>query len=197
MSQEHTDVNSQFDPPAHGLRAAYEGQKSQTFDPSAKIATPLELHRCEVKQEWVDYNMHMSESCYLLVFGDNSDAFFRYFGIDDHYRAEGHSIYTLETHMRHVREVRLGEPLRLTMRLIDWDHQRLHLFHEMYHAGNGQLLATAEQLQIHVDMRAGRAAPFPGELQQRLGLIYTTHANAPLPGGLGRAIAIRRTNTRS
>ncbi|MFM0212044.1 thioesterase family protein [Paraburkholderia sediminicola] len=190
-------MNPEYDQPAHGLRSAYEGQQSQAFDLTAPIATPLELHQCRVKQEWVDYNKHMSESCYLFVFGDNSDAFFRYFGIDDHYRARGYSIYTLETHMRHFHEVQLGEPLRLTLRLIAWDHKRLHVFHEMYHATSGKLLAAAEQLQTYVDMRSARAASFPDELQQRLDLIHTAHANAPLPAGLGRVIAIGRANTRS
>jgi len=177
-------------PPAQRLRSVYEGQKGRPFDLKARIETPLELHRCTVKPEWVDYNQHMSESCYLLAFGDNSDAFFRYFGIDDDYREHGYSIYALETHLRHVREVALAEPLRLTLRLLDFDHKRLHLFHEMYHALNGALLATAEQLLIHVDMRAARAAPFPVELQRRLGAIASAHACAPRPVGVGQKIAI-------
>ena len=36
----------------------------------------------------------MSESCYLLAFGDSADAFFRLLGIDEDYRAAGHSLYT-------------------------------------------------------------------------------------------------------
>ncbi|MBK3824437.1 thioesterase family protein [Paraburkholderia aspalathi] len=174
----------------HQLRSAYEGEKAGKFDLNAMIATPLELHRCAVKPEWVDYNQHMSESCYLLVFGDNSDAFFRYFGIDDDYRLGGHSIYTVETHIRNLREVALGEPVRLTLRLLDFDHKRLHIFHEMWHAASNTLLATGEQLLMHVDMQAGRAASLPPELQARLEVIRTVHAREPRPVDAGRAIAI-------
>lgn len=181
--------------PAHQLRAAYEGQKAQLFDLTNGIATPLELHRCTVKPEWVDYNRHMSESCYLLVFGDNSDAFYRYFGIDDDYREQGHSIYSLETHIRHIREVALGEPLRLTLRLLDVDYKRLHLFHQMYHADTGTLLATAEQLQVHVNMNEARSAPFSPELQSRLEAIRSAHASEPRPVDVGRVIAIHRRST--
>jgi acyl-CoA thioester hydrolase len=178
--------------PEHRLRSAYEGRKAEAFDEGAEIATPLELHRCTVKSEWVDYNGHMSESCYLLAFGDNSDAFFRYFGIDDDYRAHGYSIYSLETHLRHVREAALGEPLRLTLHLLDCDHKRLHLFHQMYRASDQALLATAEQLLIHVDMQAARAAPFPADLQRRLASIRFAHAQAPGQDDARRTFAIGR-----
>lgn len=178
----------------HQLRSAYEGQKAEAFDLNAAVAKPLELHRCTVKPEWVDYNRHMSESCYLLVFGDNNDAFFRYFGIDDDYRSGGHSIYTAETHIRHLREVALGEPLRLTLRLLDFDHKRLHIFHEMVHAASDTLLATAEQLLMHVDMKAARTAPFPLELQTRLDVIRTAHAQDPRPADAGRVIAINHSH---
>ncbi|VWD39793.1 thioesterase [Burkholderia lata] len=174
------------------LRSAYEGQKSRPYDPAAPIATPLELHRCTVQPEWVDYNGHMSESCYLLVFGDSSDAFFRYFGIDDDYRKAGCSIYSAETHIRHLREAMLGEPLRLTVRLLDMDDRRLHVFHSMHHATTGAQLATGEQLLTHVDMRAKRSAPFPAAIRRHLDAIHAEHARAPYEPHAGRAIAIRR-----
>jgi acyl-CoA thioesterase FadM len=60
-----------------------------------------------VCQDWVDYNGHMSESAYLLAFWDSSDAFFRFFGVDEQYRASGRSLYTVETHLRHLREARM------------------------------------------------------------------------------------------
>jgi acyl-CoA thioester hydrolase len=189
-------MTTQPDVSATRLRSAYEGQKAQPLDPAAAIPAPLELHRCHVKPEWVDYNAHMSESCYLLAFGDSSDAFFLYLGIDDDYRARGYSIYVLETHMRHVREVSVGEPLRIALHLVDADHQRLHLFQQMFHGTSGALLATVEQLMTHVDMRASRSAPFPAEQLNRVAAIRAAHAAAPRPDGIGRTIAIRRRTER-
>ncbi len=92
----------------------YEGHEHAGWDPGAEIEAPLRLHRTTARPEWMDYNDHMSESCYLLVFGDSADAFFRFLGIDEAYRAAGHSLYTSETHLHHRREVALGEPLELT-----------------------------------------------------------------------------------
>ncbi len=170
----------------------YEGSGHVPWDDAAAIDAPLRLHHTRVRPEWVDYNGHMSESCYLLVFGDNADAFFRFIGIDEAYRAAGHSLYTVETHLHHRREVSEGEPLELTMQLLDHDHKRVHLYQEMRHADTGDLLATAEQLLVHVDMEAGRSAELPPHLAERLDAIQHAHARLPRPEVVGKPIGINR-----
>lgn len=170
----------------------YEGSGHVPWDDAAEIDVPLRLHRTPVLAEWVDYNGHMSESCYLLVFGDNADAFFRFIGIDEDYRAAGHSLYTVETHLHHCREVSVGEPLALTMQLLDHDHKRVHIFHEMRHGDTGDLLATAEQMLVHVDMEAGRSADLPAHLAERLDAIQHAHARLPRPDVVGKPMGINR-----
>lgn len=170
----------------------YEGSGHRSWDEFAEIPAPLCLHQTSVSGRWVDYNGHMSESCYLLVFGDNSDAFFRYIGIGEQYRASGRSLYTVESHLHNLREVAEGEPLRLTLRLLDHDPKRVHVFHEMWHGGTADLLATAEQMLVHVDARQGRACPMPGELLHRLAAIQRAHAELPVPDVVGRPMGIRR-----
>ena len=101
-------------------------------DPAAEpVPAPLALYEVTVGPPWVDYNGHMSEWCYLLVMGDSSDAFFRYVGIDDDYRAAGHSLYTVETHIRNLHEVDEGDRLRLTLQVLGVDPKRVHILHEM------------------------------------------------------------------
>ncbi|MEU5837349.1 thioesterase family protein [Streptomyces diacarni] len=170
----------------------YEGTGHRDWDDAREIPTPLRLHETPVSPRWVDYNGHMSESCYLLVFGDNSDAFFRYIGIGEDYRAAGRSLYTVESHLHNKREVTEGEPLRLSLRLLDFDAKRVHLFHEMRHGADGTLLATAEQMLVHVDAGQGRSCPLPAELQQRLGAVHRAHSAAPLPEVVGKPMGIRR-----
>lgn len=175
-----------------GVMTPYEGTGHQPWDRAAPVPAPLALHRARVLPDWVDYNGHMSESCYLLVFGDSADAFFRYFGIDDRYRATGHSLYTVETHLHHQKEVAEGEPLRLTLQLIDLDPKRLHVFHVMYHGATGAVLATAEQLLVHVAVSAGRVEPLPPHLYDRLQAIRSAHALLPVPDGVGHVMGIRQ-----
>jgi len=178
---------------SHGLSTPLEGTPAPPWDPAAPIDAPLCQYRPTVLPEWVDYNGHMSESCYLLVFGDNSDAFFRFVGIDEAYRDQGgQSLYTVETHIHNIQEVAEGEPLRLTLQLLDHDDKRVHIFHAMYHATTGDLLATAEQMLVHVDMAQGRSTPMPADLQARLYAIAQAHASLPTPPQVGKPMGIRR-----
>jgi acyl-CoA thioester hydrolase len=153
------------------------------------IPAPFRLHEVTVSPEWTDYNHHLTESAYLLIMGESSDAFFRTFGVDDAYRSAGRSLYTVETHLRNLREAHEGERLDLTIQVLGTDDKRLHIVHEMYSA-TGSLLATAEQMILHVDMRAGRATPFPGHIARGLREITAAHAALPVPGYVGRSIRI-------
>lgn len=170
----------------------YEGHEHAGWDPGAEIEAPLRLHRTTARAEWMDYNNHMSESCYLLVIGDSADAFFRFLGIDEAYRGAGYSLYTSETHLHHRHEVALGEPLELSLQLLDHDRRRLHLFHEMRHGESGVLLASAEQLLVHVDMHEGRSAELPGPLLERLDAVAAAHSRLARPDVVGRPMGIRR-----
>jgi len=153
------------------------------------IPAPFRLHEVTVPAEWTDYNHHLTESAYLLIMGDSSDAFFRTFGVDDAYRGGGHSLYTVETHLRNLREAREGERLALTIQVLGADGKRLHILHEMF-GTDGGLIATAEQMLLHVDMHAGQAVPFPEHIARRLREIAEAHAALPVPGYVGRSIRI-------
>jgi acyl-CoA thioester hydrolase len=169
----------------------YEGRRHSGWDPDAEIEAPLCLHRTPALHEWMDYNGHMSESCYLLAFGDSADAFFRFIGIDEAYRAAGHSLYTTETHLHHRQEAAEGEPLVLTLQVLDHDRRRLHIFHEMRHGDTDALLASAEQMLVHVDMAAGRSADLPDDLYEHVAAIHRAHAGLPRPDVVGRPMGIR------
>ena len=182
------------DPHTHAGRVTtpLENTSAKPWDPTAPIPAPLQLHSPTVLPQWVDYNGHMSESCYLLVFGDQSDAFFRYIGIDEAYRAAGHSLFTVQTMIFNLAEAHLGDRLELSLQLLDADAKRLHIFHAMHNADSGELLATGEQMLLHVDMKAGRATPMPPWLLEHMQAIHAAHASLPRPAQAGASIGIRR-----
>lgn len=164
---------------------------SVTWPPVDPIPAPLRTHETTVGPEWVDYNDHMSEWVYLLVIGDSSDQFFRFFGVDEAYRASGKSLFTVETHLHNLREVDLGERLRLTLQVLGADDKRVHIAHEIFN-GAGERVATAEQMLLHVDTVAGRASPFPPEIGERLRRIAAAHAGLGTPGYVGHVMSIPR-----
>src|SRR5262249_21812013 len=87
-----------------GREPEAEGEGPASAPGAEPIPAPLRLYSTTVLAEWTDYNDHLSEWAYLLIFGDNADAFFRFIGIDEAYRASGLSLYTAQTQLRHLRE---------------------------------------------------------------------------------------------
>jgi acyl-CoA thioester hydrolase len=187
-------LQSNLDEAGHGLRTPLEGVAAKPLQLGEAIAAPLRLISPTVSRDWVDYNGHMSESCYLLVFGDQSDAFFRLIGIDEAYRAGGHSLFTVQTMIFNLAEAHLGDHLDLSLQLLDADEKRLHIFHAMHNAETGVLLATGEQMLVHVDMAAGRSTPMPNEIHARVQAVRAVHANLSRPAQAGRTIAIKRNH---
>ncbi len=155
------------------------------------IDAPLRLYRTTVKPEWLDYNGHMNEAYYVLVFSHATDAFMDYAGQDETYRACSNcSIYTLETHVMYLREVSEGEEVRVETRLLEHDAKRYRLFHGMYRSNGDDLLATGEHMLLHVDMAGPKSVPFPQDIAERLAAIRAAHADLPVPEQAGRAIAL-------
>lgn len=153
---------------------------------------PLRLCERTVPSDWVDYNGHMSEWCYLLFVGEAADMFFRHIGIDEAYRAAGQSLYTAETHLIHLSESSWGDRLESTLQVLDTGPKSLHIFHTITNLTSGADAATAEQLLVHVDMAAGRAAPMPARLRARIEEIKAAHEGLPVPAAVGHVMGVRR-----
>lgn len=175
-----------------GIVTPLEGTGHLAWQNDAPIPAPLQLYTTSVLGEWVDYNDHMSESSFLLAFGNNSDAFFRYIGIDESYRAAGHSLFTVETHIHNIAQAKQGDRLELSLSVLDLDAKRVHILHTMTHADTGESVAVGEQLLVHVDTDIGRSSELPANLHDRLSQIRQAHAALPRPDFIGRPVGIRR-----
>jgi acyl-CoA thioester hydrolase len=135
----------------------------------------------------------MNVAFYVLAFDKATDEFFNFIDVGvDYVAREEKSFFVLETHVNYIGEVKLDDPLRFTFQLIDCDEKRLHYYFEMYHAEEGYLAATSEQLGIHVNMSNRRSEAMPEIVQDRLGVILQKHQSFPPPERVGGAIAIRR-----
>lgn len=169
-------------------RRLYERARDANASTEVDLSEPLMLHRATVKGDWVDYNGHMTEHRYLQVFGDATDAFLGFIGMNEAYLATGHSIYTVETHIRHLLEVDAGEKLRVETRLIGHDAKRVSVIHEIWGGPNDACLASAEQMLLHVDTNAGCACPTGAVLLARLDEIASHHNKLDKPAYTGGAI---------
>ena len=157
-----------------------------------EIARPLELFRCAVEPEWVDYNQHMTEAAYLTAFGWATDALFRYVGDDEVYRESGSTFYTAETHINYLAEAHAGDRLRFTTQIVGLDHKRMHFYHQMFNEETGVLLATTEQLLLHVNTDESRASAIHGQPATALAAIWQIHQTMPRPENMGRVMNVPR-----
>jgi carnitine 3-dehydrogenase len=174
---------------AHDVRR-YTTVEHHPWQPGEGVEAPLRLYRCDVDANWIDYNGHMTESSYLVAFGDASDALFRYIGIDEAYRAAGNSYYTVETHINYYLECGSGDTLAFTTQVLDFDARRLHFFHTMSNSASGQLVCTTEQMLVHVDTAVGRAAAAKPHVLEALTAVLATHKQLPIPKQVGRQMRI-------
>ena len=155
----------------------------------APIICPIQ----HVQEDWIDYNGHMNMAFYHVVFDRGVDHVYDSLGIGAQYtRTQAGSVFTMEVHVNYLQEVALGDPLRVEWRLLDCDAKRLHFFEEMYHAEDGFLAATSEQMAMHVDMNAKRSSPLPEGVREQLDTMLAGHARLDTPAQVGRVIRIRR-----
>ena len=155
---------------------------------------PILCPQTQVEPQWIDYNGHMNMAYYHLVFDRGVDFAYDQIGVGEDYLAKGGSCFTREVHVHYLSELALGEAIQVTWQLLDWDAKRLHFFEQMYrgapHPDN--LVATSEQMALHVNMESRRTAPFPETIQQALAQLMAEHQGLERPPQVGTRMEIRR-----
>ncbi|MCK1392688.1 thioesterase family protein [Bradyrhizobium sp. 1] len=161
---------------------------------TAAAATKVEPFRSSIMQiepQWIDYNGHLNMAYYNVMFDRAIDELWLELGMGPAYKKERHgSTFTAECHVRYLREIHLGDPVRILVWLLEADDKRLHTFEEMRHATEGWLSATSENMSLHMDMTARRVGPFPPDVQERIVAVTKAHSAATRPEGIGRNVAM-------
>jgi len=143
-----------------------------------------------VEPAWIDYNGHLNMAYYNVLFDRAVDEVFEFIGCGLDYVKRGFSTFTAEVHVRYLRELHEGDPVRVTFQLIDYDAKRMHYFEQLFHATDGWVSATSENMSLHVDMEAKKTARFPARVARCLARMRASHAQLPLPEAVGRQIAM-------
>ena len=162
-----------------------EQRPNAAVDITAQV--PFCQHTAWVLPTWIDYNGHMTEFRYLQVMSEASDVLLASVGLDEAYVKTGHSVYTVETHIRHLAEAKVGEQINVSTQIISADEKCVRVWHDCV-TDKGVKIATGEQMWLHVDMKAGRTIPFKPPLKDNITSLATAHAQLPLPDGVGRSV---------
>ena len=152
---------------------------------------PLKALSGTVEPEWIDYNGHMSEAYYILAMGLATDVVMDLIGLGpEHRAAQRTTLYTMESHIVYLAEIAEGEAYDVTTQLLAVDGKRFHIFHAMVHGHDGRLLATLEQVQMHVDMTEPKSCPFPPASADALARIMAAHKGLAWPEQAGRTVGL-------
>ncbi|WP_207005208.1 thioesterase family protein [Trinickia mobilis] len=159
--------------------------------PPRSLAASLPIYRDSVRAEWVDYNGHLRDAFYLLIFSFAADALLDHIGLDDAARkARKRSLYTLEAHINYLHEIKEGTQVRVDVRFIAHDAKRLHLYLEMFAADAVEPAAASEQMLLHVDTNGPKSVAFDPDIQARIEAIAAAHAALAPAQFSGRVIGL-------
>ncbi len=139
-------------------------EASLTPAPASKnSAGPITVISRTVPIDWTDYNGHMNESRYGQVFSDAADEMMIRIGADQAYIAKGSSFFTVEINIKFLIECRAAQKFTVQSRFTQAAEKKIRLIHEML-AEDGRVLATGDQLLLHVSLETRRTSPMPADM---------------------------------
>jgi len=152
------------------------------------------VYHCGIEPQWIDYNGHLRDAYYTLVFSQAIDALMDEVGLDPGYRARTScTLYTLEMHVHYLNEIKSTDEISVGARAIGVDSKRIHLALALHCARLAEPAALGEFMLLHVQQAPTvRSAVFPPEIQQRLEQWLAADAQSPLPALGSRTMTLPR-----
>lgn len=140
-------------------------------------------YRCAIEPSWIDYNGHLRDAYYTLVFSQAIDALMDEVGVDQPYRAAtACTLFTLELHMHYLNEIKASDTISVRSRLLGVDAKRIHLGLALSCPRLAEPAALGECMLLHVCQDpAPKSAAFPAAIRQRLDDWHALDAQLPLP----------------
>ena len=151
----------------------------------------IEVVRGAVLPEWIDVNEHMNVAYYVLAFDQAVDSLWEEFGItEDYINVSSSSTFAVESHITWQRELAVNEPYVITSQLLAYDSKRIHQIMRMYHAETNFLAATAEWLNLHVDLDIRKVFPWPDPIVERITAFAARQGDWGWPPEAGKQMSV-------
>ena len=149
--------------------------------------TQFKFHSEPLQDQWLDAYGHLNEAYYLVPFTNATWAMQDHFGVGtDYFDVSGCAIYTVETHLRYLDDVRQPSAMDIETIIIGSDPKKFWFAHLML--VNGRLCATGEFMVLHYDTKAGRTVEMPDQVQQMLQEAEID----PTPEWIGRSLSLKK-----
>ena len=135
-----------------------------------------------VKAEWIDVNDHMNVAWYVAAFDLAVDALWTRFGITEEYIQSGAgSTFAVECHVIYRQELLEADPYIVTSQILAYDEKRIHQMQRLYHAEKHYLAATAEWMNLHVDLSTRKVSPWPDNVLAEIGSFAGEQPDTEMP----------------
>lgn len=142
-------------------------------------------------KDWIDYNDHLNEAYYLVIFSKATDALQSHLGMTvETIKATGFTLFTVATQLRYLREIGLGKKVYVNTQLLEHDSKRLRIFHTMYNDQH-EALATAEKLFLSYNLQHRKVVNFNQAFSVQL--TQWEHQQGPMPMPIEAGQGIRLT----
>jgi acyl-CoA thioester hydrolase len=151
----------------------------------------LDVRQGRVLPEWIDVNGHMNVAYYTLAFDQAIDTLWDEFGItEDHIRDTNSSTFAAEMHITYKRELLLDELFLVTAQVLAFSEKGIHSFLRMYHCDERSLVASAECVNLHVDLGTRRVVAWPGHILEQIRAYTVAQGDVSKPAEAGRIIQL-------
>ena len=146
-----------------------------------------ETHTQVIPEDFLDAMGHMNVMWYTHLFSMGFMGLMRKMNVMELFDTEhdGGS-FALESHVRYLSEVRVGQRIRIHTRLVGRTEKRFHALHFMTNDDKQDVSATFEIVSSYVSLSQRRTVPLPPELSEPMDhLVATSNAltwDAPVCG---------------
>jgi len=150
--------------------------------------TVFNFHSEPLQDIWLDAYGHLNEAYYLLPFTNTTWKLQDHFGIGvDYYEETGCALYTVETHLRYLNEVRSPATMDIHSSILGSAPKKIWFSHQML--VNDTVCATAEFMVLHYSTRESCTVEMPEPVQIALRGAELTE----MPNWVGRAISLKKS----
>ena len=149
-------------------------------------------YRCAIEPHWIDYNGHLRDAYYTLVFSQAIDVLMDEVGLDAAYRARtACTLFTLETHVHYLREVKSSDDISVRARALGVDAKRLHLGLALHCTRLEEPAALGECMLLHLQSQPElKSAVLPAAVLQRLESWQAADRQLPPPARRSRRMEL-------
>ena len=145
-----------------------------------------------VKPKWIDINGHMNVAYYVRAFDLAIDIHWAELGITgDYIENEQCSTFSVECHITYQNEMKVDEKYRIISNILAYDEKRIHLFQTMYKKGSKETIATAEWMNLHVNLRTRKVCGWPKTVLDNLRKVSHSQKERNWPSEAGKRMSIK------